>query len=65
MKRFCLFIGYPRSGSGISTASQGGSQAHNHSISGKSPHTHTIDFDQANAFNLNVKYVNLIVCEKD
>lgn len=57
--------GYPKSGSGISTASQGGSQAHNHSIAGKSPHTHTIDFDQANAFNLNVKYVNLIVCEKD
>jgi len=49
----------------LDTGYNGGSQAHDHSIEGKSPHTHTIDFDLVNAFNLDVKYVNLIVCEKD
>jgi microcystin-dependent protein len=45
------------------TSSTGGGQGHSHSIQGKSPHTHTVSI--TDSFNLNVKYVNFIVCEKD
>lgn len=45
--------------------SVGSSVGHSHSLAGQGEHSHTMSFDQANAFNLDVKYVNFIVCEKD
>ena len=58
--------GYPRTGTGFAdTGNTGGGQGHNHSLDGKGPHSHTVSIAQGNAFNLDVKYVNFIVCEKD
>ena len=47
------------------TTRQGSSQGHTHSLAGKGAHTHVVSVAQGNAFNLDVKYINLIVCEKD
>lgn len=46
------------SGSQINTAS-----GHTHSLSGLGSHSHTVTI--TDSFNLDVKYVNFIVCEKD
>jgi hypothetical protein len=43
----------------------GSGSGHSHSLEGKGSHSHTVSIAQSNAFNLNVKYVNFIVCEKD
>lgn len=48
------------SGTQINSAS-----GHNHSLAGKGSHSHDVSITQGNAFNLDVKYVNFIVCEKD
>lgn len=57
--------GYPRTGTGFSpTGAVGGSQGHTHSLEGKGSHSHT-GVSAAGSFNLDVKYVNFIVCEKD
>ena len=45
------------------TSAAGGGQGHSHSLSGLSSHSHTVSI--TDSFNLNVKYVNFIVCEKD
>lgn len=47
------------------SSQQGSSSGHSHSLSGLGSHSHTVSIAQSNAFNLNVKYVNFIVCEKD
>tara|TARA_R100001509_G_scaffold162846_1_gene135608 strand:+ start:426 stop:1406 length:981 start_codon:yes stop_codon:yes gene_type:complete len=47
------------------TSQQGSGSGHSHSLSGLGSHSHTVSIAQSNAFNLNVKYVNFIVCEKD
>lgn len=47
------------------TNTVGTSATHTHSLSGQGPHSHTVSIAQSNAFNLDVKYVNFIVCEKD
>ena len=47
----------------LDTSSVGGNQGHTHSLAGSSPHLHTVSI--TDSFNLDVKYVNLIVCEKD
>lgn len=47
------------------TSQQGSGDAHSHSITGLGSHSHTVSIAQSHAFNLNVKYVNFIVCEKD
>jgi len=41
----------------------GGGQGHSHSLSGLGSHSHTVSI--TDSFNLDVKYVNFIVCEKD
>jgi hypothetical protein len=46
-----------------STGSKGGGAGHSHSLSGQSPHSHTVSI--TDSFDLDVKYVNFIVCEKD
>ena len=56
--------GYPATGSGIATSNTGGGQGHTHSLEGKGSHSHT-GVSAAGLFNLDVKYVNFIVCEKD
>ena len=45
------------------TGSTGGGDGHSHSLEGLSSHSHTVSI--TDSFNLNVKYVNFIVCEKD
>lgn len=47
------------------TSQQGSSSGHSHSLENKGSHSHTVSIAQSNAFNLDVKYVNFIVCEKD
>jgi len=47
------------------TNTVGSSSGHSHSLSGLGSHSHTVSIAQGSAFNLNVKYVNFIVCEKD
>lgn len=47
------------------TFSFGSGSGHSHSLAGQGSHSHTVSIAQSNAFNLNVKYVNFIVCEKD
>jgi len=47
------------------TESKGGNQGHTHSLEGKGAHSHVVSVTQDNAFNLDVKYINFIVCEKD
>ena len=45
------------------TGSKGGGDGHSHSLAGLSPHSHTVSI--TDSFDLDVKYVNFIVCEKD
>lgn len=45
------------------TGSTGGGDGHSHSLSGLGSHSHTVSI--VDSFNLDVKYVNFIVCEKD
>ena len=47
------------------TTQTGGGAGHSHSLAGQGSHSHTVSITQSNAFNLDVKYVNFIVCEKD
>lgn len=47
------------------TFSFGSGSGHSHSLAGQGSHSHTVSIAQSNAFNLNVKYVNFIVCQKD
>jgi len=48
-----------------STTDTGGNQGHTHSLEDKGAHSHIVSVTQDNAFNLDVKYINFIVCEKD
>jgi len=48
----------------LSTQAVGGGQGHSHSLNGVGSHSHT-GVSAAGSFNLDVKYVNFIVCEKD
>lgn len=47
------------------TSTVGSGSGHSHSLEEKGSHSHTVSIAQSNAFNLDVKYVNFIVCEKD
>ena len=48
-----------------SATDTGGNQVHTHSLEDKGAHSHVVSVAQDNAFNLDVKYINFIVCEKD
>ena len=61
------FIARPADTGGTitSTDETGGNQGHTHSLEDKGAHSHVVSVTQDNAFNLDVKYINFIVCEKD
>jgi len=50
---------------GVCVVTAGSGASHSHSLAGQGSHSHTVSLAQANAFNLNVKHVDFIVCEKD
>ena len=61
-------VGWQGEGGSQSTEvkiSVGSSATHTHSLEDKGAHSHTVSVAQDNAFNLDVKYINFIVCEKD
>lgn len=67
---FGTFGRYSRSNSQLlsftnTTNTRGSNAGHSHSLAGKGAHSHTVSITQSNAFNVDVKYVNFIVCEKD
>ena len=47
----------------VRTSTVGGGASHAHSLAGQGSHSHTVTI--TDSFNLDVKYVNFIVCEKD
>lgn len=47
----------------VRTSVVGGGAGHTHSLAGQGSHSHTVTI--TDSFNLDVKYVNFIVCEKD
>ena len=47
------------------SSQQGSSSGHSHSLVGKGSHHHTVVSIADSSFNLDVKYVNFIVCTKD
>jgi len=49
----------------LTIGNKGGNQPHTHSLLEKGAHSHGVSVAQDNAFNLDVKYINFIVCEKD